>query len=110
MIDYNRDHNPNIVPYNMESLINAFPGITGSGIPCPPEAKQSVHEFVRWAKRALLSDAQLECAKFIVGVWTDSDVPTELGAFDMFSALRKWDADNKAVFFIWARNPWAIKS
>jgi hypothetical protein len=58
-----------------------------------------------WAVTAATSEAMADCARFVLGVWNQS-APWRCGRFDAMRALGRWDAEHRAAFVAWARDPY----
>jgi hypothetical protein len=63
--------------------------------------------FAKWATRALYTEAELDCARFVLFVW-NSTTRWKIGKFDFGQAIVRWDSQNRAAFIAWAREPWWV--
>jgi len=64
-------------------------------------------KLARWARSAAASDGAVCAAQFVLMVYNPRAAKRRrCGYFDVDQAMATWDAQNRAAFVEWARNPW----
>ena len=66
-----------------------------------------------WAVENLHTEAERHCARFVLGVWNQTDFEAldaendgRLGRFDALRAVSAWDHAHRAAFAVWTLDPW----
>lgn len=60
-----------------------------------------------WARDPARTEEQRDCVRFLLTVWDPGRLEHgPLGPFDAMAAITRWDPAQRAVFAVWAADPW----